>query len=228
MKKLFRQLVFISFISHLSFVLLSCTQDSYETGEGEYSQLRADLVDVHVDKDRMVDYVLTDDGDSLRTLSPFTVKWIEKSDTIYRALLYYNLNDGAVEGFSMGQVLVPFIKPLDRFKGGMKTDAVHLTSLWQARNGRYLNLRLRVMTGVEDGKKMEGQVFGCAEDTLIVHPDGLRTLHLRLYHDQGGQPEYYSRDVYLSVPLYGVEADTIVMRMQTYEGLVSKTMALRH
>ena len=93
-----------------SFVLFSCTQDGYETGEGEYSLLRADLVDVHVNGERRVDYVLTDDSDSLRTQRPFTVGWIETADTTYRALLYYKLKDGNVEGYSMGQVLVPNIK----------------------------------------------------------------------------------------------------------------------
>lgn len=204
--------------------LSSCTQEGYETGEGEYSQMRADLVDVHVNGDRRVDYVLTDDGDSLRTKTPFTVGWIEKADTTYRALLYYNLKDGHVEGRSMGQVLVASIKPFGVFKGGVKTDAVHLTSLWRARSGRYLNLRLRVMTGTEEGSENHKQTFGCAADTLVKHADGRRALHLRLYHDQGGQPEYYSREVYLSIPLRGVEADTLILSMQTYDGLLVKTL----
>lgn len=207
-----------------SFVLFSCMQDGYETGEGEYSLLRADLVDVHVNGERRVDYVLTDDSDSLRTQRPFTVGWIETADTTYRALLYYKLKDGNVEGYSMGQVLVPNIKPVSRFKGGMKTDAVHLTSLWRARNGRYLNMRLRVMTGSEEGAEPHKQAFGCSSDTLITHADGHRTLYLRLYHDQGGQPEYYSRDVYLSIPINHVEADTLVVSMQTYDGLIVKKL----
>jgi hypothetical protein len=52
--------------------------------------------------------------------------------------------------------------------------------------------------------------------------DGRSTLHLLLYHNQNGQPEYYSRDVYLSIPLTGVQADTVVMRLQTYEWEYSK------
>lgn len=208
----------------LSAVFSSCTQDGYETGEGAYSQLRADLVDVHVNGDRRVDYVLTDDGDSLRTQRPFTVGWIEVADTTYRALLYYNLKEGNVEGYSMGQVLVPNIKPVGSFKGGMKTDAVHMTSIWRGQNGRYLNMRLRVMTGADEGTESHKQAFGCGSDTLITHADGHRTLYLRLYHDQGGQPEYYSRDVYLSIPISHVEADTLVMSIKTYDGLVVKKL----
>lgn len=226
MKKQFRFLVIISLISYLSPFLSSCTQDSYESGEGEYSQVRANLVDVHVGSDKKVDYVLTDDGDSLRTQPPFAASWMEKADTMYRALLYYNLKDKTVEGVSIGQVLVPRIKPVSRFKGGMKTDPVHLTSLWPARTGRYLNLRLRVMTGTIEGEKMEKQVFGCGSDTLMTHADGRSTLYLRLYHDQGGQPEYYSREVYLSIPLQDTEADTLLLQVNTYDGIAEKRFVL--
>lgn len=222
MKKSLRLLAIISVLSPFSPLLTSCTHDTYDTGEGELSQIRADLVDVHVGSDKRIDYVLTDDGDSLRTQPPFTVSWIEKGDTIYRALLYYYLKEGTVDGYSMGQVLVPSVKPVDRFKGGMKTDAVHVTSLWRARNGSYLNLRLRVMTGDNGEAEMGRQVFGCASDTIVTHANGRRTQYLRLYHDQGGQSEYYSREIYLSIPLRGVEADTVVLNVQTYDGLFTR------
>ena len=110
----------------------------------------------------------------------------------------------------------------------MKTDPVHLTSLWLAQTGRYLNLRMSVMTGSLEGVELEKQVFGCASDTLITHADGRSTLHLRLYHDQGGQPEFYSREVYLSVPLKNTEADTLLMHVDTYEGVFEKRLALKH
>ena len=223
MKKIFRQLVFLFLLSPLAY---SCLKDSYESGEGDYSQLRADLVDVHVGSDKYIDYVLTDEGDSLRTEPKFTVSWMEKTDTMYRALLSFNLKDRAVEAVSIGQVLVPRIKPSSSFKGGMKTDPVQLTSMWLAQTGCYLNLRLRVMTGTMEGVELEKQVLGCGSDTLMRHADGRSTLHLRLYHDQGGQPEFYSREVYLSIPLQDTEADTVLMKVDTYEGLFEKRLVL--
>lgn len=197
-------------------ILLSCTQDFYDKGEGEYSLLRADLVEAHVRDDKRVDYVLTDDGDSLRANPPFTVSWLQKGDTTYRALLYYNLKDGEVDGYNLSQVLTPSIKRAGVIKGGMKTDPVHMESLWKARTGRYINMRLRVMTG-ELTDSTARQAFGCVCDTLVKHDNGSQTMHLRLYHDQGGQPEYYSREVYLSIPVYDAQADTIIMRIRTYE-----------
>lgn len=226
MKKNLRLLVIIIINFSLLVTLNSCTQDLYDKGEGEFSQLRADLVNVHVRSDNRVDYVLTDDGDSLRTEPPFTVNWIEKGDTIYRALLYYFLNDGVVDAYSMGPVLVPSVKAANLIKGGIKTDPVHLTSLWRARNGKYLNMRLRVMTGTTDDEKVGKQTFGCVSDTVVSHPDGRRTQYLRLYHDQGGQPEYYSKEVYLSIPLKDTEADTLLLQVNTYDGLKEKRFVL--
>lgn len=220
-KSLQLQVLTALFASFSLFLLSSCSDDTYDKGDGEYSLLRADFVEAHVRADKRVDYVLTDDGDSLCTNPPFTVSWISTSDTVYRALLYYNLKEGEVDGYSMSQVLVPEIKTPKRL-GSVKTAPVHLQSMWRARTGRYLNLRLRVMTGEADGDKMQPQVFGCVRDTLITHDDGRSALHLRLYHDQSGQPEYYSRELYLSVPLTGVQADTIVFGVQTYDSLVTK------
>ena len=210
-------------ISHFSFFLFisSCTKDFYDKGEGEYSLLRADFVEAHVRGDKRVDYVLTDDGDSLRTNKPFTVSWLQKGDTIYRALLYYNLIDGEVDGYNLSQVLTPTIKRPDRIKGGMKTDPVHLVSLWKANTGRYLNMRLRIMTG-ETSDSSAVQAFGCVCDTVMSYDNGYRTMQLRLYHDQGGQPEYYSREVYLSIPVHDVKADTIIMRVRTYDNEVER------
>lgn len=203
--------------------LAACTQDNYDKGEGEYSQLRADFVEAHVGADKRVDYVLTDDGDSLRTNPPFTVSWITTADTVYRALLYYNLKEGEADAYNLSQILVPEIKTASRFGGVVKTDPVHVQSLWCSRSGRYLNLRLRVMTGEAENGKTPRQAFGCVSDTLINHDDGHSTLHLRLYHNQNGQPEYYSREVYLSIPLTGVKADTIVMCVNSYDGIVAKS-----
>ena len=118
-------------------------------------------------------------------------------------------------------------KPASRFKGGVVTDPVYVESCWRARNGRYLNLRLRVMTGDDEVAQSTRHVFGCVNDTLVTQADSTTTLHLSLYHSQGGQPEYYSREVYLSIPLYDVSADSVRLTVQTYNGLLQKTLATK-
>jgi hypothetical protein len=219
-------LLFFCTVSLLA-LAAACTQETYDQGDGEFSLLRADFVEAHVGADRRVDYVKTDDGDSLRAVRPFTVSWIMTADTTYRALLYHSLREGQTDAYSMAQVLVPLPKPASRFKGGVVTDPVYVESCWRARNGRYLNLRLRVMTGDDEVAKSTRHVFGCVNDTLVTQAGSTTTLHLSLYHSQGGQPEYYSREVYLSIPLYDVSADSVRLTVQTYNGLLQKTLATK-
>ena len=94
MKKTTSLLILATLLSPLSSLLSSCTEDNEDKGDGEYSYLRADFVEAHVGEDKRVDYVLTDDGDSLRTNPPFSVSWITTADTVYRAIFYYNLKEG--------------------------------------------------------------------------------------------------------------------------------------
>ena len=226
MKKTTSLLILATLLSPLSSLLSSCTEDNEDKGDGEYSYLRADFVEAHVGEDKRVDYVLTDDGDSLRTNPPFSVSWITTADTVYRAIFYYNLKEGEIDAYNLSQVLVPEIKSPERIAGGVKTDPVYVQSVWPARSGHYLNLRLRVMTGEFDDGKTPPQVFGCVRDTLVSHDDGSSTLHLQLFHNQNGQPEYYSREVYLSIPLTDVQADTVVLN--TYDGLYTKQMTIEN
>lgn len=49
----------------LFFTILSCTRDSYEKGEGKYSQMRGDFAEMHIDSDKKANAITTDDGDLL-------------------------------------------------------------------------------------------------------------------------------------------------------------------
>ena len=49
------------------FAAVACTQDAYEKGEGAYSEMTAQLADAHVNSDKRVDYVDTDEGTLLFT-----------------------------------------------------------------------------------------------------------------------------------------------------------------
>ena len=61
-----------------------------------------------------------------------------------------------------------------------------------------------------------------------AHADGRQHLHLRLFHNQNGVPEYYGYQAYLSIPLktnpYRLHSgDTVSVRINTYNGEVLKT-----
>lgn len=224
MKRLFS--VVLAFVSLL--VMIACEQDVYDKGEGEYSLMRADFVDAHAGQDRYIDYVITDDGDSLATKPRFTASWIQTADSVYRILLYYNSsNVHEAEVVQVGQVLTATPKDPSRIKGAVKTDPLYVESVWTSRNGRYMNLRLRVLTGINQAEEPVGQVFGMLDEGVKENYSEGRNAHcLRLYHNQNNQPQYYSHIVFLSVPLSQVRAGVVVLRANTYDGEIEKVISI--
>ncbi len=222
----------LSLLFTMQWMLLtvSCIQDAYEKGQGKYSLMRADFVEAHANDQKQIDSFTTDDGISYQTTKPFGAKWVTTPDSIYRCILYYNkVDDGGgiskAEPISAGQVACLIIKPRGALKGDMKTDAVRFESAWLSGTGRYLNLSLYVKTGVTDDEQAM-QTISMVEDTVKTNPDATRTVCLRLYHDQGGVPEYYSTQVYASVPLSGLQADSLRISIQSYQGEVVKTFRM--
>jgi hypothetical protein len=222
-----KTLTLFSLCSLLAFS--ACTIDAYEKGEGEYSLTTAELVEAHVGSDKKVDYVMTDQGERLLMQPSVTAKWIETADTTYRALMYYNIvREGAAEAVSMGRVGVLIPRSLSSREGSssagsgevkMKTDPLYLESSWLGKNRRYLNLRLRLLTGSTTDEDAV-HTIGLVHDSLASTPTHAR---LKLYHDQGGQPEYYSVVTYASIPLYMLNADTLTLEVNTYDGMVERT-----
>lgn len=222
--------LFLSVALLLMFLGLgSCEQDNYDKGEGEYSQMTADFVEAGVGADKRIDYVITDEGDSLIAYPRFTTKSIETADTVYRAILYYNRvkNDkgqDAVDaiGLSLVPTLIPH--PIDDMKHVM-TDPVKFESIWLARNKRYVNVSIILKTGQPDEEDAR-QTIALVKDSVQTHADGQRTLCCRLYHDQGGVPEYYSLQRYISIPVSLMDADTLRLTINTYEGQVIRVLPL--
>ena len=81
----------------------ACTQDAYEKGEGVYSEMTAQLADAHVNSDKRVDYVDTDEGERLMLSKSASAGFITKADTTYRVSFYESKGhqgdeDGSREG----------------------------------------------------------------------------------------------------------------------------------
>ena len=73
-----------------SIALTACTSEAYDSGDGTNSYLTADLVLLRTAPDKSVRSVQLDDGTELQLSNPFAKDWIERPDTVYRALLYYD------------------------------------------------------------------------------------------------------------------------------------------
>jgi hypothetical protein len=192
--------------------------------------MRGDFAEMHIDSDKKANAITTDDGDLLPLKELFSSQWISTADTTYRCILYYNKVKGtdgkmSAEIISAGQVPCVQVKPLKKFEGEVHTDPVKFESVWMSKTGKYLNLSLQLMIGQTDDTTAIHQL-GLLSDTLIVNPNGKRTLHVFLNHDQGKVPEYYSTQVYMSVPASTLGADSVSFKINTYSGIVEKTLSI--
>lgn len=205
--------------------LTACTIDSYDTGTGAYSLTQADFVEAHSDGNREVDYVLTDDGERLTVSSRIAPEWMETADTLYRAVLYYN-KVSSTEAKPMALSLIPTLLPAPKEKyDEVHTDPVKFESLWISGNGRYLNIGLYLKVGQID-EEAELHTIGLIDDGTVTNSDGTRTARLRLYHDQGDVPEYYSSKYYVSIPCNVFDTDSVSITLNTYDGPVERRLRL--
>ena len=209
----------IIYIAALATLLAtSCEQDTYDKGEGKYSNMMADFVEAHANAEKKIDYVITDNGDSLVLAAPLELAWAKTADSTYRAALYYN-KEGAttIKVMAIEQMLTLRLMPKDSI-AAMKTDPVGFESAWTSKNGRYINiaLTLKVVTISETSKKHRINLI----PDSIVENEAMhsRTLHATLYHDKGDIPEYYTQKYYFTLPsstLSAFNTDSIAININT-------------
>ena len=221
MKKIFRLFLIILLSSQFSVLNFSCTQDAYEKGEGELSAMVAEMGDGFTSSDKRVTRFVTDDGISFSVSNPFASNLMPKPDTVYRAIFYYIKDGEQAEVKGLNKVLVATPRKME----DMKTDPVRFESAWVGKSKQYLNLSIYLMQGYsEDEEAIHKLGFRC--DSLYLNADGTKTLHLTLYHDQAGLPEYYSQRIYVSAPLQSFGADSVWLDVNTYKGMVEKRIKL--
>lgn len=213
-------------LSSALLMLFSCESDSYDTGTGTYSLMTAEFGEAYTDEEGVLKFFTTDDDVSL-TLSPEVSYSDAKPDTLYRRLLYYDVADGnIVEPRAITVVPVAYPHPALAFDS-VYTDPVSFESLWVSASGKYINMGLYFLTGEADGSDDLRHTVGIAVDSVVTDDNLLSTYHMRLYHDQGGIPEYYSTKYFISIPTTSIPAaDSVVMRINTYDGTVTKGVGL--
>ena len=218
MKKLFA-------FSLFAFLLFSCETDSYEKGEGQYSQMQGDFAELTVNSQKQGVSFLTDEGEEFTLISPATSSWIQRPDTVYRAIVYFNkVASGMAEAVAMGQMGV--LRPVEhwRFKE-QPQDPLGVESVWLTRNGKYINMGLLLKNGrVEDSEGVHAMAL--CRDTVLLNPDQTRTAYYRLLHSQGDAPEYYTNRRYVSILLPQDRPDSVRLSIRTYNGTLEKQFAL--
>lgn len=204
------------FTLHFSLFIFSCTSETYDSGDGEHSYLRADFVEAHTIAAKQVDYAISDEGERIMFNAPFAVSWTEKADTFYRALLYYNRHPQEVKPLSLQPVYVLRPQAASRIENP-KFDPVTLESVWLSRinnqqlspNTHYLNVSFLIKTGQPDEKDARQSIGIMSKEDEDGH------LRLILLHDQGNVPQYYSSRAYASIPIDGNRPITLVVN--TYD-----------
>ena len=215
-----------------AFAMTACSSDAYDAGDGSLSYMRADFVEAQTDGTASFVKAQTDDGMSL-TLSPsLSVAWAATPDSTYRALLYYNMEEGmaddaTVRPIAISSVLVARVMERSRPDAEYPTDPVSLETSWVSKNRAYINLGLRLKTGTADGQ-VASQTLGAVYTGSEQREDGTKRHRILVVHSQNGAPQYYSAPVYVSIPLSDLpfalsDGDDIEIDVNTYSGTVSKT-----
>lgn len=199
--------------------MASCQNEGYDTGDSEYSYITAELALLHTNSNKAVAYATLDDGSSLQFASKFTTKWTDKSDTVYRALLYYDKAlDGSTTVNARGVTQVPVIGVVKQEDvKNMCTDPLDIESVWMAKNKTFINLSLLLKSGTTESDNR--QSIGLVELSRSVDADNRKRVVLQVYHDQGNVPQYYTVQQYASIDLTKLDANIVEIQANTYNGV---------
>lgn len=209
----------------LLFFSTSCSNTSYEEGDSKLSYLRTDFADATTDSQGRLSAATTDDGVSLTFTRPMQTSWSNAADSLCRVLLYYNMYANGADSNVVEPLAAKIVYTLQPAKPSVQTqaatDPVSLVSAWKSKNGNYVNLRLGLKTGKASGDDQR-QSIGLALDSTVTS-DGSTTYCLRFLHSQGGVPEYYTTDAYVSIPIKQMTTGSKVrLSLNTYNGWVTR------
>ena len=209
----------------LLFFSTSCSNTSYEEGDSKLSYLRTDFADATTDSQGRLSAATTDDGVSLTFTRPMQTSWSNAADSLCRVLLNYNMYANGADSNVVEPLAAKIVYTLQPAKPSVQTqaatDPVSLVSAWKSKNGNYINLRLGLKTGKASGDDQR-QSIGLALDSTVTS-DGSTTYCLRFLHSQGGVPEYYTTDAYVSIPIKQTTTGSKVrLSLNTYNGWVTR------
>ncbi len=201
----------------------SCENSTYDSGYD--GGIIGDFIEAHTNRDSIFDYAFTDQGDTLIMNAGYRVRFMNRPDTLYRARMFYSKDayTGRASIVGIGQVSTIYPKALAENEK-MKTDPVNYATGWVSKTRKYVNIGFYLMTSRVESDKQR-HTIGIVPESTETLTDGTTVAHLTLYHDQGGVPDYYSEEYYISIPSSAIDADSVRIKVNTNEGL--KVMGLK-
>ena len=206
-------------LAFIVMLFVACDSENYDTGDGRYSYMTSDFAEIYAKEKGVVDRAVTDDKTTLTLAPNIAVKWVEKTDTAYRALLYYDYRKGETSVRPRSVTQVSVLRPVRTTRPDtLRTDPLKLESVWMSRSGKYLNMRLGVKMGAKDDGTIGKQTIGVKCDTI---KGGERTtLVFTLLHNQNGVPQYYTSTAFASIPLDDMARNSnLTLQVNTYDGM---------
>ena len=189
----------LSFLIFNFTFLISLSSCSDNKDDAPYPAIITEMADCPTDAEGTMTKLILDDNTELPVTN---VQTGLKKNVIYRCLAGYTLEDGRATLYSLKGCPLLF----DSTAVANVCDPVAVVSLW--RTPRYINLHL--MPKTQD----QGQhTWGFITDSIVA-----RHAYLRLHHRQGDDPTSYSTDVYASLPMDSIEADTVTLHIATFTG----------
>ena len=204
-----KRLTYLPILLLCILTLGGCKEDEYV-----YPNVVTEFIDARTDATGTLSNLITDQGETL-AIQPREGLGGLTPDSIYRTVsIYEPLAESKQEVFLYSSQLILSMLPLpaDQFKQ-IKTDPVSIRSIWES--GAYINMIL--LPSVKD----HAHAFHFV-DQGIKQENGKQTLTLTLYHDRNHDEEAFTREIYLSIPLWGYDGqlkkvDRIIVQLNTYE-----------
>lgn len=177
---------------------VSCTDD-----ESWVPPYRTDFAGLATDADGAIVTMTLDngtkyEGSNLKFQIPNPKELAQ--DSLYRAICVYTVVDAAATLYSYTMAFAPEPITIEQLADGVvKTDPCTIQSIW--RGGNYINASMLVQG------KDKAHIVAFMDEGIesVSGSDGAEynTLTIRLYHDQNGDMEAFTRTIYLSCPLRG-------------------------
>lgn len=188
-----------------------------EKDEYVYPNVVTEFIDARTDGDGTLRHLITDKGKIL-DIQPRNGLDGLVSDTVYRTVSVYEPKENDEAYLYSAQLILSMIPVTeDYFKGDLRTDPTDVRSIWQS--GNYLNMILTPMV------KDQSHAFHFIEQG-ITERNGRKILALELYHDRNEDEEAFTKEVYLSVPLWNYHdrlhaGDSVHFQINTYKGMTT-------